>query len=292
MSGARAALPDRAAAVRRVLFGLLVANVAVVAAKIVIGLRAGSLSVLGDAIHSSVDAINNVVFIALMRVAGAAPDEDHPYGHGKFEPVGALGILVLLSVSCFELLKGAIGGLVRGTTPPRLNSLELAVLSATLLVNLWVTWFESRRGRELESDLLLADAAHTRVDVFITVGVIAGALLSRRGVPHVDPVIAIIVTILVAKIGWDIVRGSLPSLVDQVAREPAAIRKSAEGADGVVSAYAIRSRKAAGVVFAELTIGVSGALSVDEGHAIADRVEERLKSELRLDEVVVHIEPC
>ena len=292
MPGARAALPDRAAAVRRVLFGLLWANVAVVAAKIIIGLRAGSLSVLGDAIHSSVDALNNIVFIALMRVAGAEPDEDHPYGHGKFEPVGALGILVLLSVSCFELLKGSIGGLIRNTPPPQLSNAEMIALAATLLVNIWVTWYESRRGRALDSELLLADAAHTRVDVLITVGVLVGAWLSRRGVAHVDPIIAIVVTVLVARIGWDIVRGSLPSLVDQVAREPDAIRKSAEGAEGVVSAYAIRSRKAAGVVFAELTIGVRGGLSVDQAHDIADRVEERLKSELHLDSVVVHIEPC
>jgi cation diffusion facilitator family transporter len=292
MPGARAALPDRAAAVRRVFLGLLVANVAVVAAKVVIGVRAGSLSVLGDAVHSSVDALNNIVFVALMRVAGAAPDEDHPYGHGKFEPVGALGILVFLSVTCFELLKSAITGLVRGVQPPHLTALELGFLGATLLVNVWVTWYEGRRGRQLDSELLVADAAHTRVDVLITVGVLAGAMLSRRGIRNVDAIIAILVTVLVARVGWDIVRGSLPSLVDQVAREPAAIRKAAEGVRGVDSAYAIRSRKAAGVVFAELTIGVTGSLTVDEAHAIADLVEDRLKSELRLDQVVVHIEPC
>src|SRR4051812_31296942 len=136
MPGARATLPDRAAAVRRVFLGLLGANVAVVAAKVVIGVSAGSLSVLGDAIHSSVDALNNVLFIVLMRVASAEPDEEHPYGHGKFEPLGALGILVFLSVSCFELLRGAVAGLLRGDEPPRLSNLEFTLLGATLVINI------------------------------------------------------------------------------------------------------------------------------------------------------------
>jgi cation diffusion facilitator family transporter len=292
MSGARAGLEGRAAAVRRVFLGLLVANVAVVAAKTAIGIHTGSLSVLGDAIHSSVDALNNLVFILLMRVAGAAPDAEHPYGHGKFEPVGALGILVFLSVTCFELLKSSIAGLVGDRNPPLLSVPELGVLGLTLIVNIWVTWYENRKARELKSQLIAADAGHTRVDVIITTGVIAGSLLSRQGVRHVDPIMAIIVTMLVAHVGWDIVRGSLPSLVDQAAREAGHIRVAAETVDGVASAYAIRSRNAAGEVFAELTIGVSGTLSVDQAHVIADLVEARLKNDLSLDQVVVHIEPC
>lgn len=292
MSGARAGLEGRAAAVRRVFLGLLVANVAVVAAKTAIGIHTGSLSVLGDAIHSSVDALNNLVFILLMRVAGAAPDAEHPYGHGKFEPVGALGILVFLSVTCFELIKSSIAGLVHDRTPPHLSVPELGVLGLTLIINIWVTWYENRKARELKSQLIAADAGHTRVDVIITTGVIAGSLLSRQGIRHVDPIIALLVTLLVVHVGWDIVRGSLPSLVDQAAREAGHIRQAAEGVDGVASAYAIRSRNAAGEVFAELTIGVSGALSVDQAHVIADLVEARLKNDLSLDQVVVHIEPC
>lgn len=291
-SGAPAASPGRSSAIRRVFLGLLAANIAVVAAKAVIGARAGSLAVLGDAVHSSVDAINNVLFMALMRVAGRAPDEDHPYGHTKFEVLGALAIVIFLSVSCFELLKGAIGHLVHAGAPPAFTGPDLALIAATLAVNVWVAWYEARRGRELDSDLLLADAAHTRADVFITIGVLAGAALSRRGVPYVDPVIAIVVTGLIARIGWQILRRAVPTLVDQVARAPDAIRRSAESVDGVRSAYDIRSRSAAGVVFAELTIGVTGSMPVEHAHAIADAVEDRLRNELKLDQVVVHIEPC
>lgn len=292
MSGALAGSPGRSSAIRRVFLGLLVANLAVVGAKVAIGLKAGSLSVLGDAVHSSADALNNVVFIALMRLAGRAPDDNHPYGHSKFEVLGALAILVFLSVTGFELLKGAIAGLVHRSAPPGFTPRELALLATTLVVNAWVTWFETRRGRQLASDLLLADAAHTRADVFITVGVLAGALLSSRGVPYVDPAVAIIVTALIVRTGWEILRRAVPVLVDEVAREPDAIRRSAAQVEGVRSAYAIKSRSAAGVVFAELTVGVPGEMSVERAHAIADAVESKLKRDLSLDEVVVHIEPC
>jgi len=292
MSGALTGTDTRSAAIRRVFLGLLAANLAVVGAKAVIGLKTGSLAVLGDAVHSSVDATNNIVFMVLMRIAGRAPDEDHPYGHTKFEVLGAIGIVIFLSVASFELLKGAVTGLLHAAPPPTFTDTALALIAGTLGVNVWVAWYEARKGRELRSDLLLADAAHTRADVFITVGVLAGAALSRRGVPYVDPAVAIVVTVLIARMGWEIVARALPTLVDQVAREPEAIRRSAQGISGVESAYAIRSRSAAGVVFAELTIGVHGALPVDRAHAIADAVEQQLKRDLQLDEVVVHVEPC
>ncbi|HUK63810.1 MAG TPA: cation diffusion facilitator family transporter, partial [Dongiaceae bacterium] len=179
-----------------------------------------------------------------------------------------------------------------GAPAPSLTNAAIAMLGVTLLVNFWVAWYEGRRGRALGSPLLLADAAHTRVDVLITIGVIGGAVLTRAGVPHTDPVIALAVTIAVAHVGYEIVRGALPILVDERARTPDDIRGAALGVDGVRSAYAIKSRSSAGVVFAELTIGVAGTLAVDRAHVIADAVEERLKHDLRLDEVVVHIEPC
>lgn len=283
---------SRAALIQRVFLGLLIANLAVVGAKVVIGIRSGSLSVLGDAIHASVDALNNVLFIALMRVAGRAPDDDHPYGHGKFEVLGALGIVVFLSVSCFELLKGVVGRFLSSAPPPLLTNEDLVLLGFTLAVNVWVAWYEARRGRALGSDLLLADAAHTRADILITAGVMGGGVLTRAGIRHADPVLAIIITVLIVRIGYQIVRRAVPILVDEVAREPDKIRATAEGVEGVEAAYSIRSRASAGVVFAELTIGVPGALAVAKAHEIADSVESRLKRDLGLDEVVVHIEPC
>src|SRR6267143_2105879 len=113
------------AAVRRVLIGLLGANLAVVAAKAYIGVVSGSLAVWGDALHSSVDSLYNVLGLIVVRVAARAPDEDHPYGHGKFETLGALAIVVFLSITCFELVRNAVQQLLSGSHAVTVTDLGL-----------------------------------------------------------------------------------------------------------------------------------------------------------------------
>src|SRR2546421_12982349 len=117
----------------------------------------------------------------LIRVAAKEPDEDHPYGHGKFETLGALSIVGFLSISCFELVRGAVNHLVNGTHRVDVSDWQLALLVLTLVVNVLITWYEHRRGTELGSELLVADAAHTRADVLVTAGILVSVLLLRPG---------------------------------------------------------------------------------------------------------------
>ena len=112
--------------VRRVLWVVLAANILVIGAKLAVGLRSGSIAVLGDAGHSAVDALNNVVALFAIRLAAQPPDAEHPYGHGKFETLGALAIASFLSITCFELLTGAIGRLLGGGAPPRVGPIVCA----------------------------------------------------------------------------------------------------------------------------------------------------------------------
>lgn len=286
------AVRDRNAQVKRVLLGLLVANLAVVGAKLVIGLRSGSLGVLGDAAHSSVDAMNNVLALAVIWVAAREPDEDHPYGHEKFETLGALAIVGFLSVTGFELVKNAVSRLSSGAAPLEITSPEIGVLAGTLLVNTAVAVYESRRGRQLNSPLLLADAAHTRADVFITIGVIAGVVAARYGYGIVDPIIALGVAAIIVYLAYRIVAGSIPALVDRYVVPPDRIERTALTVRGVVRAYDVRSRGVQDRLFAELTIAIDGATTVEAGHVVADAVERRLRDDLGFHQVVVHVEPC
>jgi cation diffusion facilitator family transporter len=275
-----------------VLGGILVANIVVIVVKFTVGLDTNSLAVFGDALQSSVDAANNLIGIFVVRVASKAPDEDHPYGHAKFETLGALLIALLLALSIFELVRGAVARLVSGPPPLNVSSSALGFLVFTLVVNIGVVWFETRAGRRLQSDLLLADALHTRTDVFITLGVLGGLALAGAGLAWADPALALIVAVLVGRAGYQILRRAIPSLVDERAFDQTTIQRQAEGVDGVVSAYAIRSRLAGDRRFAELTIAVDGGADVSSAHRIADQVEERLRDSLQLDEVTVHVEPC
>lgn len=280
------------ALVRRVFLGLLVANLAVVGAKLAVGIASGSLAILGSAVDSCVDALSNVLALFVVRVAAKEPDEEHPYGHGKFETLGALAIVGFLSITCFELIRGAVNHLVSGTHRIDVSDLQLAVLVLTLGLNVFVTWYEQRRGTELGSELLVSDAAHTRADVVITVSVLIGVLLTRRGWWWIDSVLAIAVAFAIVLVAYRILVRTVPVLVDQRALPTSDIQQTAQAVPGVKSAYGIRSRGPTDLRYAEVTIAVDRHADVESAHAIADEVEERLKHDLQLHEVTVHVEPC
>ncbi|MGH6691955.1 MAG: cation diffusion facilitator family transporter, partial [Gammaproteobacteria bacterium] len=241
----------------------------------------------------TVDALNNVLALVVMRTAAKPPDEDHPYGHGKFETLGALAIVVFLSITCFELVRDSLARLSGDRPLPLLSDLQLAILLGTLAVNVFVAWYEARRGEELDSELLLADAAHTRADVFVTIGVVVAMLFARRGWTWVDPVLALAIAAFIVRIAYRILQRAVPVLVDESAIPPGRIQALVERVDGVKGAYGIRSRGGHGtqVRYAEVTIAVDRDANVAAAHAIADEVEERLKRDLALTEVTVHVEP-
>lgn len=277
---------------RATLLLILVLNAVVVAAKVAVGLRTDSLSVLGAALESGFDMLNNVVGIALVGVAARGPDEDHPYGHEKFETLGALAIVGFLSISCFELLREGVRYMVVGRAPRSPSLAELLVIIATMGVNLVVVWYERRRGRQLNSAFLLADAAHTGSDIYVTAAALASLLLARAGLGFIDPVLAIAVALVIAWNGYQIVRGTVPVLVDERAVEAAEIRRLLSAIPGISDVPSVRSRAmASGVLFAEVTICVDAETTVEEAHRIADAVEERLADKLGASEVTVHVEP-
>ena len=282
---------ERSRAVPRVLLRVLLANLVVVAAKAAVGFATGSLAVLGDALHASVDAFNNLFGLAVIRVASKGPDADHPYGHAKAETLGAIGIIIFLSLTLSQLLDHSISRLREGAAAPETTPAALGLLAFTLLVNLAIVRYEGRQARLLGSELLAADAQHTRADVFITLAVICGLILADRGLPWADPVLALVVAGLIIRIAAQILRRALPTLMDEVAVDAAALSKAALAVPGVRAAYSIRSRRAGALDFAELTISVDGAATVTSGHAIADAVESDLRQRFGLHEVVVHVEP-
>jgi cation diffusion facilitator family transporter len=282
----------RPAAVRSVLAHVLALNLLVVAIKIIVGLRTGALSVLGAALESSLDLLNNVVGMILVTVAARAPDETHPYGHAKFETVGALAIVTFLSISCFELLRQAIVQLRRSQSPQVASGLELALIGSTLLINGLVVVYERRRGRELASSFLVADAAHTGSDLWVTLLAIASLALTRFGLGAFDPILALMVALIIAWNGYQILRETIPILVDERGLDSEDVRRIVERIPRIAEVRSVRSRAgASGVVFAEVTIGVAGTTSVADAHALADEVEQRIAEALGASEVIVHVEP-
>ena len=277
--------------VRRILWLVLAANLLIVAVKLFVGLRAGSLAVLGDAAHSGVDALNNVVGLLAVRVAAEPPDEEHPYGHGKYETLAALAVVSFLSIAGFELVSGAVGRLFQTTTAPQVDLLTFALLGGTMIVNTLVATGEARAASRLRSPVLSADARHTAADVLVTLSVIGGLGLVALGWGDADAWLAIVVAALIAKSGYEILRGTIPMLVDSRAIEASRIRNAIGTVPGVLSVTDVKSRGSLEAeAFAELTVIVEGGITVERGHEIADAVERKLL-DAGFTGVVVHVEP-
>jgi cation diffusion facilitator family transporter len=286
-------LAARSAGVRRALLIVLLLNALSAAIKIAVGARTGALTVLGAARESVLDMLSNVVAIVAVSVASRAPDDDHPYGHEKFETLGTLGIVGFLSISCFELIRQSFAELVGGREPPASNAADVALLVASLAVNAFVVTYERRRGRALASTLLLADAAHTASDILVTILAMASLGLSYLGFAKADALLGVAVALIIAWSGFQILRHSIPILVDARAVEADRLAQIVRTIPGVVGVRSARSRRtSSGHLFAEVTILVDGATSVSAAHDFTDDVERAIERELGTAEAIVHVEPA
>jgi cation diffusion facilitator family transporter len=281
----------RRAEITRVLELALAANIAIVVAKIVAGISAHALSVVADAAHSGVDASNNILALVLARVAAQEADEEHPYGHGKFETLGALAAAAFFSITIYQLVTSAIEHLVSGGSHARATPLVIGVMVVSAVMSLLLSRYEARRGQELASELLVADSAHTRSDLYASVAVLVGLGFVAAGFPWADPIFTLVIAALIAHTGYRILRTTVPVLVDERAVDVQTIRRIALATPGVVDCYNVRSRGREGEIFAELTISCDGSLDVEHAHAIADSVEQRVASAVGAREVVAHVEP-
>lgn len=284
---------DNRAQVRRVLLITLLLNLFVMVLKAIVGWATGSLSLLADALHSITDSANNVLGLVASRFSSPAPDREHPYGHQKFEAVGALGIAAFLGVACFEILQGAIERLLDPNPAPiTISASELWLLLLVLGVNIFISFYERRVGQRVNSPILIADAQHTMSDVWITISVIAGLIgVWIWGFQWLDVVLALPVALLVFWSGWSVIRANLPWLVDAVAIAPEAIHAIAMQVPGVLNCHDIASRGVVGrQTFVEMHLIVS-AEDVETAHHITEDVEARLEERYGPIRVMIHVEP-
>lgn len=276
--------------VQRILAVVLLLNLLVAAAKLALGTVIGSLSMVADGFHSLVDSASNVVGLIGISLAARPPDENHPYGHWKFETVAALLIGGLLTMTAWEILRGCFVRLRSGGAP-EVSDLALGVMVVTMGINFAVSSYESRRGRELSSDLLSADAAHTQSDFYVSLGVIVSLLASRWGYPQLDVLAAVVITFAIARAAFQIVRRSAAHLTDLAILPPDKVRRVALEVPGVEGIHKVRTRTSPSGGHADLHVQVRADLRLDEAHLIGHRVADRLREEFGFQDVVTHVEP-
>jgi cation diffusion facilitator family transporter len=283
--------PSRHQAVGQVLARVLVLNLAVAAAKLVLGYATGAVSVVSDGFHSLADSTSNIIGLVGLRAARKPPDADHPYGHRKFETLAAAGIFMFLVLAVVEIARGALRRLA-SPAPPEVSALTFAVMIVTLLVNLWVVRYERGQGRRLNSELLLADSVHTRSDVFATIGVLISLTAVGLGYPLLDPIGGIAIAVLIARTSYEIARDTSGILSDRVVINAEDIHGVVMGVPRVLGCHHIRTRGSMDHVFLDLHVWFPAAMPLHEAHSLSHDVKDRLMEQFpQIADAIIHIEP-
>lgn len=286
------AATERARRIVLLLWVILVLNLAVAAAKLLYGFRSGAIAISADGFHSLLDASANVVGLVGAVMARRPPDANHPYGHRKYETFAALGVAALMLFGCREIAMSAWERLLQPRIPD-VTAAGYVVLGGTLAVNLIVATVERREGRRLQSELLIADAAHTGSDVLASLLVLASFAAASFGVAWADVAAAGVIVLLILRAGFGILRGTLSTLSDERRMDPGEVEQAALEEAGVLEAHNVRSRGPLDDIHLDLHILVDPAMAIGAAHDVGHRVERRLRGRWPgLTDVVVHVEPA
>ena len=233
-------------------------------AKFVVGIAIGSLALISEALHSSVDVVATIVTWMVVRFSDRPADEEHHYGHGKLESVSALGIIAMLYVLAGGILVESFSRLRAGTPPPALSAIPFVVLIVDIALNFWRARALHRAAHKTKSQALAADALHFASDVLGSLAVIAGLALSGLGYAWGDAVAAATVAIVIAMLGLRMARSTVETLVDR-APEGAAGKATAaiRAVPGVVAVERLRVRMVGSTHFIDAIVQVPRTFPID-----------------------------
>jgi cation diffusion facilitator family transporter len=276
--------------------GLSIAsNVTLIALKVVAGTLTGSVSILTEAIHSSIDLVASVVAWFSVRKADAPADEEHRYGHHKIENLTAAieGILILVGsgVIVFEAIRRLVN-----QAPVEKLGFGIAVMAVSGVANLAVSTYLYRQARSTESPALEGDAAHLRTDALTSAGVLGGLLLVEvTGAHWLDPAFALAVAVVIVISGIRILARSGRVLVDE-ALPPAeldAIRQEVVsfGNRGIVGYHKLRTRRAGSRRYVDLHLQFRAGTTLEQAHHTAHELQDAIANRLRGADVLIHLEP-
>jgi cation diffusion facilitator family transporter len=250
-------------------------------AKLVVGVAIGSLALISEALHSSIDLVATIITWAVVRVSDRPADDEHHYGHGKFESLSALGVTALLYLLAGGILVEAYGRLREGTTPPTISAIPFVVLVIDIVVNFWRARALHRAARETRSQALAADALHFASDVLGSFAVIAGLILAGLGFWWGDAAAAVAVAVMIGFLGLKMTRATVETLLD---RAPEGITEKAEAAiraiPGVVDVERTRVRMVGPTYFIDTIAKVPRIYPIDRVEEIKRRAQEAVSAAL------------
>lgn len=272
----------------------MILDLALGVTKIIGGALTQSFALITDGIHSLTDAITDIFVLLVARIAHSAPDANHPYGHGRFETLGTIAMGVVFFTTAGILLYDSYIRLQDTANLPIPAPAGLAIALVSIASKEWIYHYTMRVANRLNSSLLKANAWHSRSDAISSVAVLVGLLAAQQGYAWMDTLAGVFVSLIIAKIGWELCTDSLKELVDTAI--PQQRRKQIEqtilSVDGILGITSIRSRSSGGKIILELRLLVNPRISVSEGHQLGEIVSRSITGNFSdIADVTVHIDP-
>ncbi len=268
-------------------------NVLLAAGKMTAGVLAGSVGMVADAAHSASDVLASGVVLLGVRVAGRPADSCHPYGHAKAEAIAAKIVAILLLLAAVNIGWSSLRAILNGVAAPP-GSLALWAAAASILVKEALFQYKIKLGRRLRSQAVIANAWEHRSDVLSSVAVLVGVAGARAGYPLLDPVAGLLVSVMVARIGWTMATEAVDDLMDGMAGDGimVAIVDAARRIDGVLEIHDVRARRMGHKVLVDMKIGVDENMTVAASHGVAHRVKDAVMARVEeVSDVLVHVNP-
>lgn len=284
--------PSNDKKIMRVLLLTLFFNLVVCVAKLFYGIKTKSLSLEADGFHSLLDSSSNIVGLIGAYLAARPPDEGHPYGHRKIEALTSLSISFLLFMTCYEIISHVIGR-IKNPVIPSVDTMSFAIMGITMAANFFVSRYEKREGTRLRSDILLADALHTRSDILVSISVILSFVAVLFHAPYLDGLIACGIVLYIFTIAFRILSGSVDVLLDARTIDPELVEDLVKKIPGIVRCHKIRSRGTRSGVFVDLHIHVDPNVTTEVSHKLTHDVIRTIKGHFpEVLDVLIHTEPA
>ncbi len=287
----RSGLSKRYRTIRWILLLVLGVDLLLAAGKGFYGYATESLSMLSDGFHSAVHALGGAIGLIGVKLAARPPDDRHPYGYERYEPLTAMGVALLMFIAVWKIL-GGVWSRVHSLEVPEVTNMSFVIMSGAVIVSAGLAIWERRMGRRLSSTMLEADAGRVGSDTLVSMSVIAGLVAVRAGLPWVDAAVSVVVAAFIAWTAWSIVRGASRVLSDAAVADIEIIARAASGVDGVQGCHRVRARGVSGMVRVDLHVLVDPKMTVEESHHLVKEVERRVRSQVGgITEVLVHVGP-
>ena len=274
----------------------IVWNVILSIFKLFAGIFAGSAAMVSDAVHSASDVFSTIIVMIGMKVAAKNPDENHPYGHERFESVAAVVLAVILAATGVGIgyggLKTIISGEYANLAAPGLLALIAAVIS--IAVKEWMYWYTRAAAKKINSGALMADAWHHRSDALSSVGSLVGIAGARLGAPVMDSVACLVICIFIIKAATDIFVDSMQKMTDTACDEAVTqqIREIVLEQEHVLGIDSLRTRLFGNRIYVDVDISANGSLTLFESHIAAQRVHDEVERRFpNVKHCMVHVSP-